>query len=175
MKKILIIGSGGAGKSTFARRLGAILNLEVIHLDSVYWRPGWVEPPKAEWRKTVEGLLARDSWILDGNYSGTLDLRLEACDTVIFLDLPRLICLWRVVKRWRVYRNHSRPDVAEGCNDKLDWEFISWVWNYGKRSRPKIVGALNRSAQSKQVIWLRTSAEVERFLDDPASFRGNLL
>jgi adenylate kinase family enzyme len=175
MKKILVIGSGGAGKSTFAKRLGAILNLEVIHLDSVYWRPGWVEPPKAEWRMTVEGLLARDSWIMDGNYSGTLDLRLEACDTVIFLDLPRLICLWRVVKRWRAYRNRSRLDVAEGCNDKLDLEFISWVWNYRTRSRPKIVGALNRSAQSKRVIWLRTPVEVERFLDDPVSFRGNLL
>jgi adenylate kinase family enzyme len=175
MKKILVIGSGGAGKSTFAKRLGAILNLEVIHLDSVYWRPGWVEPPKAEWRETVEGLLARDSWIMDGNYSGTLDLRLEACDTVIFLDLPRLICLWRVVKRWRVYRNRSRPDVAEGCNDKLDWQFVSWVWNYRKRGRPKMVELLNRSAQSKQVIWLRTPAEVEKFLRDPASFRGNLL
>ncbi len=170
MKKILVIGSGGAGKSTFAKRLGAILNLEVIHLDSVYWRPGWVEPPKAEWKETVRGLLARDSWIMDGNYSGTLDLRLEACDTVIFLDLPRLICLWRVVKRWRKYRNRSRPDVAEGCNDKLDWEFVSWVWNYRNRSRPKIVERLKRSAQSKQVIWLRTPAEVERFLDDPARF-----
>jgi adenylate kinase family enzyme len=94
---------------------------------------------------------------------------------VIFLDLPRLICLWRVVKRWRAYRNRSRLDVAEGCNDKLDLEFISWVWNYRTRSRPKIVGALNRSAQSKRVIWLRTPVEVERFLDDPVSFRGNLL
>src|SRR5688572_30960534 len=79
MKRILVIGSGGAGKSTFARRLGKILSIEVIHLDSIYWRPGWIETPKQEWKKRVEHLIAGDSWIMDGNYSGTLQLRFEAC------------------------------------------------------------------------------------------------
>src|SRR3982751_1716212 len=99
MKKILVIGSGGAGKSTFAQRLGAILKLEVIHLDSLYWSSGWVEMPKDEWRTMVDELLKKDSWIMDGNYGGTLDIRLEAADTVVFLDISRLICLWRILKR----------------------------------------------------------------------------
>lgn len=85
MRKVLVIGSGGAGKTTFAKRLSKILNIEVIHLDALYWNPGWVETPELEWRKIVEGLIVRDSWIMDGNYSGTLDLRIKACDTVIIL------------------------------------------------------------------------------------------
>ncbi|HVF90708.1 MAG TPA: AAA family ATPase, partial [Blastocatellia bacterium] len=108
-----MIGSGGAGKTTFAKQLGARLDVEVIHLDSIYWHPGWVETSKAEWLKTVEELLKLDSWVMDGNYSGTLDVRLQACDTVIFLDISRLICLWRVLKRLIKYRNRSRPDMAE--------------------------------------------------------------
>jgi adenylate kinase family enzyme len=133
MRKVLVIGSGGAGKSTFARRLGARLKIKVIHLDSLYWRPGWAETPKAEWLKCVEELLKEESWIMDGNYSGTLELRLESCDTVIFLDLPRSVCLWRVVKRLLQYRNRSRPDMADECPEKLNLEFLRWVWGYPRR------------------------------------------
>ena len=159
-----MIGSGGAGKSTFAKRLGRILNLEVIHLDSLYWNPGWVETPKQEWKKRIEGIITRDSWIMDGNYSGTLEVRLEACDAVIFLDFARVICLWRVIKRAVKYRNESRPDMAEGCRERFDLSFLLWVWNYKKRTRPKIIRLLKESADSKEVIWLRTDAEAERFL-----------
>jgi adenylate kinase family enzyme len=162
MRKVLVIGPGGAGKSTFARRLGEFLELEIIHLDSIYWSAGWVEMPKAEWQRTVEELLSRSGWIMDGNYSGTLELRLAACDTAIFLDLPRLVCLWRVLKRAVLYHDERRPDIAEGCPERLNWEFIKWVWGYPKRTRPKIIGLLGKSA--KQVIWLRSRAEVKRFL-----------
>ena len=164
MKRILVIGPGGAGKSTFAKRLGSILNIEVIHLDSLYWNPGWVETPKQEWKRRLEKIITRDSWIMDGNYSGTLDLRLEACDTVIFLDIPRMICLRRVIKRAVVYRNKTRPDMADGCPERLGLEFILWVWNYKKRTRPKIVSKLETKRHDKKVIWLRTDTEVERFL-----------
>src|SRR5215211_7294532 len=136
MKRILVIGSGGAGKSTVSTKLGQLLNLEVHHLDKFYWRPGWVETPPEEWRETVTELIGRDSWIIDGNYSGTLELRIQKCDTIVFLDLPRLLCLWRIVKRNFRYRNGGRPDIAAGCPEKLDAEFVSWVWNYATRSRP---------------------------------------
>ena len=164
MKKVLVIGSGGAGKSTFARHLGTLLNIDVIHLDALYWHPGWVETPRAEWRKVIEGLVRRDAWIIDGNYSNTLDLRLEACDTVIFLDIARLICLWRVLARAILYRGRTRPDMAEGCRERLDLGFIRWVWSYKRRTRPQIIEILRQSAQCKQVIWLRSRAEVKRFL-----------
>jgi adenylate kinase family enzyme len=171
VKKILVIGSGGAGKSTFARRLGERLGLEVIHLDAHHWRPNWVGTPNDEWRGVVEGLLRRDAWVMDGNYSGTLDVRLAACDTVIFLDLPRAVCLWRVLKRVVMYRNRKRPDMAEGCHEQFDLEFIRWVWGYRKRSRPKVVRLLEEKGARKKIVWLRTSAEVEKFLARAAGDR----
>ena len=167
MRRILIIGPGGAGKSTLARRLGQKLGLEVIHLDKFYWRPGWAEPPKDAWLKTLAGLAARDSWIMDGNYSGTLDLRLARCDTVVFLDLPRRVCLWRIVKRRRAYRAASRPDMAEGCPERLTLEFFRWVWDYPRRSRPKVLARLAAAGQGKRIIRLRSRREVERFLAAP--------
>ncbi len=167
MRRILIIGPGGAGKSTLARRLGRQLGLEVFHLDKLYWRPGWVEPPKEEWLRKVEELSAGESWVMDGNYSGTLDVRLAACDTVVLLDLPRTVCLFRVVRRaWR-YRGASRPDMGEGCREQLNKDFLVfllWVWNYPRRSRPNILARLAEVAGTKQVYRLRSSAEAERFL-----------
>ena len=164
MRRVLVIGPGGAGKSTFARRLGARLGLPIIHLDRAYWRAGWVEPPKDEWRRKVEELCAGDSWVMDGNFSGTLDVRLAACDAVVLLDLPRALCVWRVVKRRLMYMGASRPDMAEGCCEKLDVEFLLWVWNYPRRSRPKILERLAAIGGSRQVYRLRSDAEVEEFL-----------
>lgn len=164
MRRVLVIGSGGSGKSTLARRLGELLNVEVIHLDWHFWRPGWVETPKPEWRETVVGLLGRDAWVMDGNFSGTLDLRLEACDTVIFIDLPRALCLWRVIKRLALYRRRGRPDMAEGCGEKLDFKFMRWVWDYPERTRPDVLEKLEKHSRDKRVIHLRSRAEVESFL-----------
>jgi adenylate kinase family enzyme len=167
MRKIIVVGSGGSGKSTFARRLGEILGIEVVHLDKEYWRPGWVETPKDVWRERVERLAGGDSWIIDGNYSGTLDVRLAACDTVVFLDLPRAVCLWRVLKRSLTLRGRIRPDMAEGCAEKLDLNylgFLLWVWNYPSRTRPKVFELIEKHARGKRVVRLRSPAAVERFL-----------
>jgi adenylate kinase family enzyme len=166
MRRVLVIGPGGSGKSTFARRLGQKLGIAVKHLDSYYWRAGWTKPSNEDWLKTVNELLSGESWIIDGNFGGTLPMRVERCDTIIFLDMPRLLCLWRVTKRRLTHRNRSRPDMAEGCNEKLDLDFISWVWNYASRSRPKVVKLLNEKKSSKKIVWLRSSAEVERFLSN---------
>jgi adenylate kinase family enzyme len=165
VKKVLVIGSGGAGKSTFSRRLGGRLGLEVIHLDTAFWRPGWQPTPKDEWARKVEELIRRESWVMDGNFSGTLEKRLAACDTVVFLDLPRIVCVWRALKRRMMYRNTSRPDMAEGCREKFDLEFLLWVWNYPTRSRPKVLALLEKYAEGKEIIRLGSSAEAERFLN----------
>lgn len=167
MSRILLIGSGGAGKSTVARRLGDKLGIEVIHLDSVYWRPGWVEPPKAEWRRTIGELIHKNSWIMDGNYSGTLDQRLEACSEVIFLDLPRATCVWRVLKRAFRYRGQTRPDMGAGCPERLTFEFILWIWHYPSRTRPKILQALEGLRRDQTILHLRSQAEIDRLLANP--------
>ena len=164
MNRVLVIGSSGAGKSTFSRRLADITGLPLIHLDRFFWKPGWVETDKAEWSNTVARSLEGERWIIDGNYGGTMEMRLAACDTAIFLDLPRSICTCRVIKRVLTYKKGARPDMADGCDERLDFEFIKFVWNYPKRSRPSVINRLERIRDTKSVITLFSPAEVEMFL-----------
>lgn len=166
MKRILIIGSGGAGKSTLARQLGEILKIEVLHLDKLYWQAGWIEPPKDEWKRVVEELLKKDSWILDGNFGGTMEMRLKACDTAIFLDFSPFLCLYRVLKRRLTYRKTNRPDMAEGCPEKMDLEFLGWIWSFRKTTTPKIEERLQKIENEKTIIRLRSAKEVEKFISN---------
>lgn len=165
MRRIAIIGSGGSGKSTLAREMGEILDIEVVHLDRLYWKPGWVETPKDEWRGIVENLVKGESWIIDGNYGGTMDTRLDAADTIICLDLPRWINLWRILKRRFQYGRRQRPDIGPECPEKIDLEFFLWVWTFSRKRRPALLRELERRAQDKQVFVLRTPREVSRFVD----------
>jgi adenylate kinase family enzyme len=165
MRKVLVIGAGGGGKSILATRIAAQTGLPLIHLDALFWKPGWVETPRDEWRRIVEELVQRDAWVMDGNYGGTLDLRLAACDTVLFLDFGPIVCLWRVLKRRVQFHNESRPDAGGDCPEQLKLEFLRWIWTYRKKRRPKILQKLSAAAaQGKQVIILRDSNEVEDFL-----------
>lgn len=163
MKRVLIIGSGGAGKSTLARRLGETTGIEVIHLDKLHWRAGWTEPSKDEWLKIVENAVKKESWIMDGNFGGTMELRLQYCDTVIFLDFPRTLCIYRALKRWTKYRNTNRPDMSEGCHEKIDLEFLGWIWNFQETAKPKIEERLRRFESEKTIIRLHSKREVEDF------------
>ena len=164
MQRILVIGSGGSGKSVLARRVADRLGLPIIHLDARYWRRGWSATPKDEWADEVARLLAGDAWVMDGNYSGTLDLRIPAADTIILLDLPRLVCLWRVAKRRLLYRGRSRPDMHPGCPERLTWQFIAWIWNYPRRQLPRVLERLRSVSNEKRIVILRSPAETERFL-----------
>lgn len=171
MKKVLIVGSSGAGKSTFAVKLGQITGIEVVHLDRLHWLPGWTEPSKAEWKSIVENALSAGEWIMDGNYGGTMEMRLEKCDTVIFLDLPRILCVYRILKRVALYRRGTRPDMADGCDERFDWEFLKWVWNYPTRSKPKVAALLAKATNEKTIYRLRSRTEVEKFLMNLAANR----
>ncbi|HEV7644581.1 MAG TPA: DNA topology modulation protein [Pyrinomonadaceae bacterium] len=164
MKRVLVIGSGGAGKSTLAARLGEATGIEVIHLDKLHWLPGWVEPDKEKWHREIYEMLKGDSWIIDGNYGSTLERRMAAADTVIFLDFPRTVCVWRVFKRVVRYRNINRPDMAEGCNEKFDLKFFKWIWDYPNRTKPRIEALLNDLRDKINIIRLRSTKEVENFI-----------
>jgi adenylate kinase family enzyme len=166
MRRIMIIGSGGAGKSTLAVRIGERLGLPVVHLDSHYWNAGWVPTPDDVWGDRVQELVGRDEWVMDGNYGGTLELRLAACDTVIFLDMSRALCLARVVKRWVRYRGRTRPDMTDGCPEQIDREFLKWIWTYPVRSRPRIMRKLEALSPEKRVVIIRSRGELERFVDE---------
>ena len=120
MKKIAVIGCGGSGKSTLARKLGRLLSIPVHHLDKIFWKPNWTPMQHAEFLQAQEVIFATDTWILDGNYGGTMKPRFREADTIIFLDLPTLSCLWGAIRRYLKYRNGTRPDLqrfrpAAGC------------------------------------------------------------
>ncbi|MBT4500077.1 MAG: DNA topology modulation protein [Gemmatimonadetes bacterium] len=167
MRRIAIIGAGGAGKSTLARQLGEVLGIEVIHLDALFWKPGWVDTPRDEWAAIQRELVARDEWIIDGNYGGTMDIRLDAADTVLFLDASRWRCIYQVLKRRIQYHGKTRPDLDAGCPERIGWEFLQWIWTYPERKRPGILEKLTDISAS--VITLRSRRQVRAFLDDLGS------
>ena len=160
-------GSGGAGKSMLARQIGAITGLPVIHLDHCYWSPGWVPMPDDEWVPFQRDLLAADRWIVDGNYDATLELRAELADTIVFLDLPRRVCLTRAVRRFR-----SPILQAPGCPQKVDAQFLRWIWNFPERSRPRLLAVLAPTPPPPGSCSSRSATEVRAFLAGPASRLG---
>ena len=160
MKRIAIIGSSGAGKSTLARSLGKKLKLPVIHLDAYYWQPGWRETPTAQWLETQQELVKSDRWIIDGTYGGSLDLRLAAADTIIWLDFNRYLCLSRILKRYLQYPGKTRPDMAQGCPERLNLEFFKYVWDFPRLQRQKIQAKLNKYDREKQIIILQNPRQV---------------
>ena len=112
----------------------------------------------------MDELLARDPWVMDGNYAGTLDRRLAACDTVVFLDLPRTVCLWRAVKRRIVYHRRARPDMTPGCSERLTWQFIRWIWEYPRKQGPRVLARLAALRPDQRAVVLRSTAEIDDFL-----------
>jgi adenylate kinase family enzyme len=165
MRRVLVIGISGAGKSTFSRALAAKTGLPLIHLDREFWQPGWKITLREPWRAKVAELAARDAWIMDGNYGASLDLRLPRADTVIWFDYPRLRCLRGIA--WRILTTYGRvrPDLAPGCPEQLDWEFLRYVWDFNAKSRPTIVTALRQSyPREASLLTFRRDRDVKRFL-----------
>jgi adenylate kinase family enzyme len=116
MRRIIVVGSQGSGKTSFALKLGRKLGLPVVHLDVLYWRPGWKPSDKASFRSRVAGAIAGDGWIIDGSFSGlAFDLTLARADTLVVIDRPRWLCQWRIAWRSAFDRNRMRPDLPEGC------------------------------------------------------------
>ena len=154
MQRILIIGCSGAGKSTLARELGEKTGLPVVHLDGLFWEPGWVESSRDVFDARLIAELEKPAWIIDGNYARTLPLRLEKCDTVIYLDFPRWLCIFGVLKRVLTTYGTVRPDMPEGCPERFDWEFLKWVWNFNARNREKMFAQL-QTLPPERLILLR--------------------
>ncbi|MAF13522.1 MAG: hypothetical protein CMI53_01340 [Parcubacteria group bacterium] len=162
MKKVLVIGSNGSGKSTFANKLSRKIRLPLIHLDQHYWKPGWQRTSKEEWRTKVTRLLQKDSWIMDGNYQSSLDIRIPASDTIIWLDLNRFVCLWRVLKRKLL---QDRVDKLNGCQERVDIHFIKWIlWNYPRHDKPEIRRLIAKH-KHKQIFVLKSQQNTKNLLD----------
>ncbi|AOZ94083.1 DNA topology modulation protein [Paenibacillus crassostreae] len=166
MKRIMIIGSAGSGKSTFARKIADITKLPLIYLDAYYWKAGWVATSNDDWEVFQQGIVLDNEWIIDGNYNRTLDIRMARADTIIFFDLSPWVTMYRVIKRRIQFHGRTRPDLNEGCPEALDWEFIRLVWNFRKLKRPAILEKLKIFERDKNIIILRSLREVMNLLDD---------
>ena len=134
MKRIMVIGCCGAGKSTFSKALNEKLQLPLIHLDQHYWQPNWVETKPDIWKNKVEQLVQNDEWIIDGNYGGTMDLRLARADTVIYLDISTPKAIYRILKRSIAHLGKTRPDMPHNCPERISWQFIVYVANFNKNT-----------------------------------------
>ena len=162
MRRVLIIGSPGSGKSTLAHRLAKRTGLPLHHLDQIHWLAGWVERDRAEAYDHVEQVLAGPGWIIDGNYGSTMPQRIKHADTVVWLDYPTLLCLGRALKRWWTYRGRSRPDMTEGCPERLDLEFLFYIAKF-RSGWNRRNGQILRDF-SGQVIRLKTPKAADVWL-----------
>lgn len=165
MERVMIIGCGGSGKSTLARQLGELTGLPVVHLDQIWWQPGnWQHLEREEFDRLLAVECAKPKWILDGNFNRTLPMRLERCDTVIYLDYNRFVCLFswlkRVIQNW----GHARQDMTPGCTEWFDPEFAKWLWNFNKNNRKRYHQLLS-SQQGKQIHIFKNRRQLKRYLD----------
>ncbi len=161
-QRILIVGSGGAGKSTLSKKLGEMWSLPVVHLDALFWQPGWKPLPRPEFIEKVTLELAKPQWIIDGNYDSSIQLRAQNADLIIFLDFSNILCVYRACKRAWVYRGTTRPDMGVGCPEKIDAEFIRWIWRFPKDAKPEILTILEK-CQAK-VLTFSSPKEVDQWL-----------
>lgn len=169
MNRIMVMGvSAGVGKSTFARGLGELLDIHVYHLDALYWKPGWVEAPPEEFAAKQQKIVNQDQWIIEGNYSNTYDIRAQSADTIIYLELPLIVCLYRVFKRWILHIGKVRPDMGEGCKEKIDYQFIKFIcttyFPRKKKTKAKLQ-AFKETGSHKNIITLTSKKEIQSYLE----------
>jgi adenylate kinase family enzyme len=162
MRRVAVIGCPGAGKSTFARRLGSRTGLPVIHLDEHFWRPGWEPTPDDEWNDVVRDLAAGDEWIIDGNYTRTIDVRARAADTVVLLDYPALGCVARALRR--SVTQFGKEVQARGCPERVDPQFLRWIAGFRRHVRPRVLEAIATAAPDVKVHILEGPKEADWFL-----------
>ncbi len=162
MKRVIIIGCPGSGKSTFARKLHEITELPLYHLDMLYWKPDRTSLPKDVFRSKLAELLRKDCWIIDGNYASTMEQRMQACDTVIFLDYPTELCMEGAISRL----GKTRSDIAWAeAEQEIDAEFMSFIENYQQNMRPVVLNLLEQYKE-KAIFIFHNRQEAEDFLNN---------
>lgn len=159
MRRVLVIGCPGSGKSTFARALSAKTGLPLVYLDQLYWNTDRTTVPRSEFNAHLAQAMAQPFWIIDGNYGATMAQRMAACDTVFFLDFPTEVCLDGI----RARRGHPRPDLPWIESGEADPEFMDFVRNYRVQSRPKVLALLQKYS-TKNIYIFRSRAESDAFL-----------
>ncbi|WP_124057940.1 AAA family ATPase [Vaginisenegalia massiliensis] len=164
--KIAILGYSGSGKSTLARWLAEQDNLAVLHLDQVQYLPDWQIREKDEQLDLVRTFMENQTdWVIDGNYSNIyLEQRLNEADWIILMQVNRWAALRRVIQRYRIYKGVTRPDLTDGCNEKLDWDFIKWIiWQGRSRKKRRHFSDVRRKYQEKTVL-IKNQSQLDQLM-----------
>ena len=175
MQRVLVMGSSGSGKSTFARRLSAITGIPTISIDALFWRPGCVEPDRTAFRERLAGAARQPRWIMDGNYTSHLvELRRDACDTVIWFDLPRSACMRGILVPTATSFGRVRPEMSEGCPEKIDFKFFHYVWTFREKQRPRLLEYFRGLRPDQSLICFTDRAQADDYLGElsPVSNRA---
>lgn len=164
MKRVMVLGQPGAGKSTLAREIGRITGLPVIHVDLIHWMPGWTERPRDEKIALALAEEAKDSWVFEGGLSATWQNRLARADTVIHLDFPLWLRAWRVLKRTLRNYGRTRADLPKDCPEYFSAEFWGWIWRTRNTGRIRMCALIASAPSDKTCVTLSSLAHVRAYL-----------
>lgn len=165
-RRILVIGVSGGGKSTLSQKIAERLSLTYISFDrDIFWMPGWKERPRTEQREIIVEMVAKERWIMDGSNPSSFDLRLPRADLIIWMRISRLVCIWSVLKRWIKFFGRTRPEMAPGCMEKIDWEFVRFIWTYDQKFAPRFMAGIATHGPEVPILQLKSRRQARELLD----------
>ncbi|TWB54714.1 adenylate kinase family enzyme [Rhizobium sp. ERR 922] len=164
--RILVMGCSGGGKSTLSQQIATRFGLTYVSIDrDVLWLPGWVQRDREEQRAIIVAKVQGERWIMDGTNPSTFDIRLPRTDLVIWVRMPRLLCIWGAISRWIKWMGRTRPEMAPGCIEKVDWEFLRFIWTFEEKFTPRVLAGLAEHGPNVPVLQLKSRGEMRQLLD----------
>ncbi|PDT17906.1 AAA family ATPase [Rhizobium sp. J15] len=165
-RRILVVGCSGGGKSTLSLEIAKRFGLPYISLDrDVFWLPGWVARDRCEQRNIIAGRILEEHWIMDGTNPSSFDIRLPRTDFVIWVRMPRLLCIWGAISRWAKWIGRTRPEMAPGCFEKLDLEFLRYIWTFEEKFAPRVAAGIAEHGPDVPVLQLKSRRQMRELLD----------
>ena len=165
-RRILVVGCSGGGKSTLSLKIAKRFRLSYISLDrDVFWLPGWVVRDRVEQRNIIASRILEDRWIMDGTSPSTFDIRLPRTEVVVWVRMQRLLCIWGAISRWAKWIGRTRPEMAPGCIEKVDWEFLRFIWTFEEKFAPRLVAGIAAHGPDVPVLQLKSRREMRELLD----------
>lgn len=164
--RMLVFGCSGGGKSTLSQKIATRFGLDYVSIDrDILWLPGWQERDKAEQLERIKAFSAGHRWIMDGTNTSTFNVRVPRCDILVWVRMPRHVNVWGILSRWAKHAGRTRPEMAPGCPERVNWEFFRFVWTWERIYGPRVIAALEKYAAGKPVLVLKSRAEMRELLD----------
>ncbi len=165
-KRIMVVGCSGGGKSTLSQKLAAAFGLRYISMDrEIFWLPGWQARPREEQRQRIAAIITEERWLMDGSNPSSFDMRLPISDIVLWVRMPRWLCLWGAISRAIKGYGKARPEMAEGCPERIDVDFLRYIWNFERRHAPIFEQNFALFGQGVPVFQLKSRKQFRRLLD----------